>query len=60
MERKKSLARAKTSAVSIADILVKEGVSLLIPGYGLIHEFSKIGAYFGDSEHRFRSYPITC
>jgi len=41
-EKEKSISRTKKSAISLADILAKEGVSIIVPGGGLAYELGKL------------------
>lgn len=42
MEGNRSITRAKKSATSIVELLAKEGVSVVVPGGGLIYEVTKV------------------
>jgi hypothetical protein len=42
MERNKSISRAKKSATTMADLLGREGASLVLPGGGLIYDTTKV------------------
>lgn len=41
-DKSKSIARTKKSTISLADILIKEGVTSLVPGAGIVYELGKI------------------
>jgi hypothetical protein len=53
MERKKSVSRAKKSATTVAELLAKEGISVIVPGGGLMYDAAKVlvdhaKSYFSD------------
>lgn len=41
MDREKSLIRSKKSAITVAEILAKEGLTALVPGGGLVYDITK-------------------
>ena len=41
MDRTKSLSRSKKSAITVADLLAKEGLTTIIPAGGLIYDMTK-------------------
>lgn len=47
MDRSKSLNRSKKSAITVADLLAKEGLTAVVPGGGLIYDISKSLAQHG-------------
>lgn len=62
MSREKSIVRSKKSAVTIADLLAKEGATAIIPGGGLIYDVAKAlishgKNYFSDrTENRMEDF----
>lgn len=41
MDREKSLIRSKRSAITVAELLAKEGITALVPGGGLVYDLTK-------------------
>jgi hypothetical protein len=41
MDREKSLIRSKRSAITVAELLAKEGLTILVPGGGLVYDITK-------------------
>ena len=42
MDKGKSLVRTNEDVITLGDILLKEGLGTILPGYGLVHELTKL------------------